>query len=146
MIASPTDVAYVQDYQRTTTGQDTGATFDSCHVHDDLLLGGSFSMLKGHPSASALLQGLLENTIQSHGSYLAHLTDALAASGAEVWRITPNVDAAFPYDLSHDAGDRAAANRAEVAALLAVSILTSVREQLVTVSCGTCVGTKHPTN
>ena len=89
------------------------------------------------------MQALLNNTIQSHGSYVAHLTDALSASGAEIWRITPNVDAAFPYDLSYDAGDRAAANRTEAAALLAVSILTSVRERLVAVSCDICLGVKQ---
>lgn len=91
------------------------------------------------------LQGLLNSTIQSHGGYTAHLTDALTASGVEAWRGSPNVDAAFPYDFSYGAGDRAAANRTEIAALLAVSILSSVRERLVMVSCHVCTGTKQLT-
>jgi hypothetical protein len=93
--------------------------------------------------AQLCLQGVLHTTIQSHGRYTAHLTEMLTANGVEAWRGSPNVDAAFPYDFSYGAGDRAAANRTEVAALLAVSILTSVRERLVAVSCDIYLGAEQ---
>ena len=87
------------------------------------------------------LQGLLNNTVRSHGRYTAHLTNSLAACGAETWHGFPNVDAMFPYDLSYAAGDRAAGNHTEVAALLAVSTLTAIKERLVAVSCTVYLGT-----
>lgn len=80
-------------------------------------------------------QDLLNGTIQAHGSYVAHLTDALTASGADAWRGFGNVDSAFPYDLSYGSDNRTAANRTEVAALLATSIVAAVNRRLVMVSC-----------